>query len=550
MAIGEAALGAAKVAQGLGEAAPQAAAPAIEIARAGESMASITARAQELRVPPIDSQAAKLVGASSDVLRNGSFPVNSPDNAALRQVADLPPVPDKINTSDAPPKDAGLSALTPDTSTDAPPVPNGSEGTAGAPADLNDTESGALPLQPESASSSSDEADPDGHLPAANGSEPSAVTNDESLAPTGTPPAENSGDANASQASQSETPQRLTNPGEFDEAKTRADIERNNQGLPKDEIDRKVNEARKNHTANVEAYNKQQASRSPEQIRDEYTERLQKGEKLTRDEIQELNDAKVVIKEKKELADFETRMKDPNDHLNEEEMARYQELKNKSEGTTLPEGPEKLTLEEQSQQVIDKLRKGEGDPMQNILQLEDLQRQLTLGEKLSKSMRKRFADALESYIEGGNLDNDEAERVIDKIGELYGLEMQLSQLPEQYKMLEKQADEIDRKIDQGKKVKFDKSQQSQQRRLELYNNYMQLTMVEAQMVQMSNINAELGQRFNTIMNQIDYSLGRKNVFSYALRGTANAAQSGINSLRRPSLKSTRHRGFLGIAGTS
>ena len=534
MPMGEAAIGAAKMIQGVGEAGPGVAAavkPTIEIARAGESMASITARAQELRVPPIDTQAAKLVGASSDVLRNGSFSANAPDNPALKQVADLPVVPDKVDLPDTtPPKMDGESDLGPITADDVT------------------TDQSSTPIAPETPAETPVDTTPPGTPEVGTGTNPPDP--DASLTPKETPPSGQTENTNAAKPPQADAPQKLTNPGEFDEAKTRADIERNNQGLPKDEIDRKVTEARKSHTANVEAYNKQQSSRSPEQIRDEYTDRLQKGEKLTRDEIQELNDAKVAIKEKKELADFETRMKDPNDHLNEEEMARYQDLKNKSEGSALPEGSEKLTLEEQSQQVIDKLRNGEGNPMQNILQLEDLQRQLTLGEKLSKSMRQRFADALESYIEGGNLDNDEAERVIDKIGELYGLEMQLSQLPEQYKMLETQADEIDKRIDQGKKVKFDKSKQSQQRRLELYNNYMQLTMVEAQMVQMSNINAELGQRFNTIMNQIDYSLGRKNIFSYALKGTANAAQSGINSFRRPSLKSTRHRGFLGIAGTS
>jgi len=547
MAIGEAAIGAVKVAQGMGEVAPQVVTPAIEIARAGESMASITARAQELRVPPIDTQASKLVGASSDVLRTGSFPANSPDNQALKQIADLPDTP----LPDIKPKNDG--SLSPDSqtnATEAPPSLDGFEVPEEAPTDLNDVETGTAPIQTETTPSASGEPDIDSTLPPPDGSEEPTNMADGSQPPAETPTAANTVDANAPKPPQTETPQQLTNPGEFDEAKTRKDIERNNQGLPSEEIDRKVSEARKNHATSVEAYNKQQTSRSPEQIRDQYTDRLQKGEKLTNDEIQELNDAKVAIKEKKELADFETRMQDPNDHLNEEEMTRYQELKNKSEGSTLPEGSEKLTLEEQSQQVIDKLRNGEGDPMQNILQLEDLQRQLTLGEKLTKSMKQRFADALESYIEGGNLDNDEAERVIDKIGELYGLEMQLSQLPEQYKMLEKQADEIDKAIDRDKKVKFDKSQASQQRRLKLYNSYMQLTMVEAQMVQMCNINAELGQRFNTIMNQVDYTLGRKNIFSYAMKGTANGVQKGINSVRRPSLKSTRHRGFLGIEGTS
>ncbi len=410
---------------------------------------------------------------------------------------------------------------------------------------LDTTRVGGTPGEiPEIAEPSQDTPTPPGTPE--DGTDGKAPSSDGSASPAETPAAGNTVDADAAKTPQAETPQKLTNPGEFDEAKTRADIERNNQGLPKDEIDRKVNEARKSHATSVEAYNKQQASRSPEEIRDEYTDRLQKGEKLTNDEIQELNDAKVAIKEKKELADFEKRMADPDDSLTAEEMRRYNELKSKNETGSLPEGDERKMLENQSKQLIDKLRNGEGDMLENILQLEDVQRQLTLGERLSKSMSKRFADALQSAIDGGKLENDEAERVIDKIGELYGLEMQLSQLPAQYAKLEEQADELDKQIDDTKNVKFDQSKESQQRRLILYNSYVQLTMVESQMVQMSRINVELAQKFNSVMNQIDFALGRKNIISFALKGTANAATKHVSSLTRPNLRSTRHRDLLGF----
>ena len=296
----------------------------------------------------------------------------------------------------------------------------------------------------------------------------------------------------------------------------------------------------------VQAFQEQQKNRPPEERRDELIKKAKEGA-LTAEEAQQLNDAKTEIAEATELTTLEAQLKDPNGApLSKHEMEKYQALKEKTEPGNKPSETEAQALEKQSQQIVENIRNGEGNIMENVLQLEEVQRQMQ-GETLSKSMRNILAEALQSSIEGGDLDNGEAETVMEKISQLYGLEMQMAQLPDQYKQFESQADQLDKKIDKDRnRTKFDKSTESAKRRQEMYANYQRLTMVEAQMAQLMVIDKKLELKFKSIMNQLDFTLGRKNIVSYAVRGLANAGNRHLKNAFTPKLRSTRHRNLLGF----
>lgn len=206
-----------------------------------------------------------------------------------------------------------------------------------------------------------------------------------------------------------------------------------------------------------------------------------------------------------------------------------------------------LTPEQRTAEIIEKIRDGEGDLLENLLELEGVQANMK-GEDLTQEMRNTLADMLtEQMQEKGNLENQEALTVLKQIAEMFGLEAQLKQLPETMKVLDKQADQLDQKINTlSKKFSTTNNVISTKERNELYASYIQLTNVEVQMVNLMQLQDKMEQRFKEISNNIDFTLGRKGSFSYAVGAVKNSFHGFALQLSTPNLRSARHRKSLGF----
>ncbi len=233
-----------------------------------------------------------------------------------------------------------------------------------------------------------------------------------------------------------------------------------------------------------------------------------------------------------------------------ESVKNYDEQYNKDNPEAVKEQQEaeaKLTPEQKTAAIIENIRNGEGDLMENLVALENVQANMH-GEELTAEMRNTLADLLQTQIETqGKLENKEAITVLQQISEMIGMEAQLRHIPEQLDVLDKKADKLDDQIGRmQKEIRFNNTALDQKERNELYDAYVMLTQTEAQMVHLSQLQDKMAQRYKEVSNNIDYTLGRKGGFSYALGAVRNSFGRVTLNLSRPSLRSTRHRKYFGF----